>query len=432
MATENTKRLLKIYSEKFLNNTLNVNDISDLNSAEAFPPIQGEMNSSGQMQDFVSTIGELLSEECLHQIVRSFIEYSYNIIPKNDKNIFMRGTTLEKVLLAFEFARFPKNARAHRQEKLACRVMRMLADPTENIGLTPLKGKNGYVLYNKTIYYFNEQGSISAQSKELISNQLEKIQQRFPEQDNELKTVDEEDLNTIAIVMDHVQSPLAEINQNSFFYIETMILKPIVEIFQKTPPMYCMNDEMIQGIHEVPEEHRYIYDINNHVLYYQGLFDTKPQVVKIKNEQKPQTILPEKFKTSFQNWPMEIKILRQRFSMSNEEYSEIKKHLVNANFIDNYINSFQPLLPHKQSHKKTNIACALGVVIGALGGAGSALLITFLSGGFALPVLAIIGIAVGAALVGGLVGGGIGFFASKQSAKKKEDICTGSLLKVCS
>lgn len=449
MATENTERLCKLYLEKFLNNTLNVEDISILlKTSESFPPTgagEFKINSSEQMQNFVSTIGEELSEERLHQIVRSFIECSYNMLPDMDKNSFLRGTTLEKVLLAFEFARFPKNARAHRQEKLACYVMRVQVDPTEDNALTPLKGKNGYVLYNKTIYYFNEQGSKSAQSEELTPNQLEEITHCFPEQHDEPNIVLEEELQKIASVMRHVQNPLAELNESTFSTIGTRILKPIVEIFQKIPPMYLMNEEMIQNIHEVPEEHHYIYDINKDVLYYQGLFDTKPQVVKIKDEKDPQMILPEKLKKSFQNETMEDWTPRQRFSLSNEDYHTLKSRVWGTDMIGNYIQSYlpksgisgnhldcinnitldqDPLLANKKSSKNTNIACALGVVIGALAGAGSALLITFLSGGFALPVLAIIGIAVGAALVGGLTGGGIGFFASKQGSKKKDDICT--------
>lgn len=61
------------------------------------------------IRDFVQTIGVFLTAESLHQFTSQLIK----LAPQCDKNTFMRTTTLEKIVLAYEMSRQPELAKEH-------------------------------------------------------------------------------------------------------------------------------------------------------------------------------------------------------------------------------------------------------------------------------------------------------------------------------
>src|ERR1700733_14431413 len=112
MPYPNTYRLITKYADKFINNTLTDDDIFALNQngGKEFPRIP-EHSPTEAMQDFIQTIGPLIPANTLHSITHRFLEIGAKF--NEGENTFMRNTTLEKNLLAFELIHHPELGKKH-------------------------------------------------------------------------------------------------------------------------------------------------------------------------------------------------------------------------------------------------------------------------------------------------------------------------------
>ncbi|MCW8451643.1 hypothetical protein [Legionella quinlivanii] len=112
MPHPNTMRLIRKYGDKFINGTLTQDDIIQLNEfgGKEFPRT-AEHTPNEAIQDFIQTIAPCINSETLHNITHQFLEVGakYNEGP----NTFMRNSTVEKNLLAFEIANYPEKGREH-------------------------------------------------------------------------------------------------------------------------------------------------------------------------------------------------------------------------------------------------------------------------------------------------------------------------------
>ncbi|MFA5960199.1 MAG: hypothetical protein WC785_06750 [Tatlockia sp.] len=122
MPYPNTVRLIEKYADKFISNTLTAADISELNELNGtyefkrivnYKEPSKAMTPTEGMLDFVQTIGPLIPKETLHEITKQFL---VDGAKNSGENTFMRNTTLEKNLLAFELVHYPEQAEQHFKE----------------------------------------------------------------------------------------------------------------------------------------------------------------------------------------------------------------------------------------------------------------------------------------------------------------------------
>ena len=110
---------MKKYGDALINNTISdeqIDKLFDENEPEfhksvgyvdySIPIGDANFSKSQGINDFVLTFASQMTPENLHKLNQRILQRS----PDRDSNVFMRRTTFEKVLLAFEMAHYPEQA----------------------------------------------------------------------------------------------------------------------------------------------------------------------------------------------------------------------------------------------------------------------------------------------------------------------------------
>ncbi|TAL59471.1 MAG: hypothetical protein EPN84_11120, partial [Legionella sp.] len=134
MPLKQTKSLMDKYGKKLQDGTISDDEIRELLSEKAFTASPGyrdtnlpvsESNHTAfeAMQEFVVALGADMDPAAFHQQTKRMID----LAPVTGGNGFMRGNTLDKAFLAYEYARYGRQVGEHFEEN--SRIRRELAPP---------------------------------------------------------------------------------------------------------------------------------------------------------------------------------------------------------------------------------------------------------------------------------------------------------------
>jgi VPS inhibitor protein E len=122
MPLKQTRALIQKYGESIKNGTISDEMLDSLSGQDVFkrspgtsyidphaPLSESNYSQMDGIKDFVQTIGEELKPEVLHELTARIIERA----PDRGANTFMRNSTLEKALLAYELCKHAELAEGH-------------------------------------------------------------------------------------------------------------------------------------------------------------------------------------------------------------------------------------------------------------------------------------------------------------------------------
>ncbi|ARB90893.1 hypothetical protein [Legionella longbeachae] len=236
MPLQQTRKLLKKYGKSLNDGTISDQTLDLLLQPDTFkrspgtayvdpnkPVTDTNHTQMDAIKDFVETVGEELSPEVLHTLTDRIIQRA----PDRGENTFMRNSTLEKALLAYEMALYPDLAESHFNSE---RIKTTFPRETDIANLKT-------VILRPLVDFFSSTSPLA-----LYKNALQKLKEQLQQE-----TLDAQTRNHAQKVVRHIEALKAE-GKESIVDL-TKILKNTDSLLKNEMPVkdYQIEAKTVQG-----------------------------------------------------------------------------------------------------------------------------------------------------------------------------------------